>query len=270
MDLDQPELVAARVQDVNRLPDGFGTGSHQHEHPLGIVRTEILEQPVGPTRQGSETLHRRLDRRGDCRVERVHGFAALEIHVRVLRHAANHRPIRIERTAAMGEHQLVVQHRVQHVIREQVDLGDFMGRPEAIEEVDEWNPCGQRGALRDQREVVRLLDGTGAEHRPAGHPGSHDIGVIAEDRERLRRQGPCRHVEHGRRQLPGDLEHVRDHQQQALGGGERGGQRARLQRAVNRPGGAALALHLEDERHRPPNVRLALGGPLIRQLAHRR
>ena len=126
MDLDQPELVAAGIQDVNRLADGLGAGPHQHEHPIGIVSTEILEQPVCPARQRREALHRRLDRRGHCRVERVHRFPALEVDVGVLCDAANHRPVRIERAAAVGEHQLVVQHRAQHVIRQQLDLGDFM------------------------------------------------------------------------------------------------------------------------------------------------
>ena len=48
------------------------------------------------------------------------------------------------------------------------------------------------------------------------------------------------------RQFAGDLVHVRDHQQKPLRGGERRRKRAALERAVHRPGGAALALHLDD------------------------
>ena len=44
--------------------------------------------------------------------------------------------------------------------------------------------------------------------------------------------------------LAGDLVHVGDHQQQALGGGVGGGQGAGGQRAVHRAGGAGLGLHL--------------------------
>jgi hypothetical protein len=43
---------------------------------------------------------------------------------------------------------------------------------------------------------------------------------------------------HERRQLAGDLVHVRDHQQQALRRGEGRGQRTGLQRTVHRAGGA--------------------------------
>ena len=45
-------------------------------------------------------------------------------------------------------------------------------------------------------------------------------------------------------QLAGDLVHVGDHQQQALGGGVGGGQGTGGQRAVDGAGGAGLGLHL--------------------------
>ena len=72
------------------------------------------------------------------------------------------------------------------------------------------------------------------------------------------------------RQLAGDLEHVRDHQQQALRGRERRRQRALLERAVQRAGGAGLGLHLDHVGHRAPQVRSAGRGPVVGVLAHRR
>ena len=45
-------------------------------------------------------------------------------------------------------------------------------------------------------------------------------------------------------QLTGDLVHVGDHQEQALGGRERGRQRPCLEGAVHSPGCASLRLHL--------------------------
>ena len=89
------------------------------------------------------------------------------------------------------------------------------------------------------------------QQREAGLAHRHHVGVVAEDRQPLRRQRPRGDVHHGRRQLAGDLVHVGDHQQQALRGGERRRQRAALQRAVQRPGGAALALHLDHRRDVP-------------------
>ena len=57
---------------------------------------------------------------------------------------------------------------------------------------------------------------------------------------------------------------------QALRRGEGGRQRAGLQRAVHRAGGAALALHLDDVGDAAPDVGLALARPLIGELRHRR
>ena len=46
-------------------------------------------------------------------------------------------------------------------------------------------------------------------------------------------------------------------------------ERAGLQRAVHRAGGAGLRLHLDDVRDRAPEVRAGPGRPLVGQLAHR-
>ena len=97
--------------------------------------------------------------------------------------------------------------------------------------------------------------------REAGLAAGHHIGVVAEDRQRVRRQRARRDVHDERRQLAGDLVHVGDHQQQALRRGERRRQRAGLQRAVDGAGGAALGLHLGHLRDRAPEVLAPLARP---------
>jgi hypothetical protein len=82
--------------------------------------------------------------------------------------------------------------------------------------------------VRDRREVLGLLHAARAEHCEASLPAGHDVAVVAEDRQRVRRQRARAHVQDERRELAGNLVHVRDHQQQALGRGERGGERASL------------------------------------------
>ena len=96
------------------------------------------------------------------------------------------------------------------------DLVDLVRGPEAVEEVEERDPRPERRGMRDQREVVRFLDRARREHRPAGRAGVHDVAVVAEDREGMRRDRPGRDMDDRRRQLAGDLEHVGDHQEQAL------------------------------------------------------
>jgi hypothetical protein len=92
--------------------------------------------------------------------------------------------------------------------------------------------------------------------------------VIAEDRQRMRRDGAGADVQDARQLLPGDLEHVRDHQQQPLARREAGGERARLERSMKCSRGAPFTLHLDDRGDGTPEVRTLLGRPRIGQLAH--
>src|SRR5512133_4171116 len=82
------------------------------------------------------------------------------------------------------------------------------------------------------------------------------------------RDGTGGDVEDARLQLAGDLEHVRQHQQQALARRERRCQRTCLQRSVDNAGGTRLRLHLDNLRYLAPQVALARGRPGVGQLSH--
>ena len=69
-------------------------------------------------------------------------------------------------------------------------------------------------------------------------------------------------------QLAGHFIHIGDHEQEALRGGEGGGKGARRQRAVDRTGHAAFALHLDHPYRLPEQVVAPGGGPLVGQLRH--
>ena len=79
-----------------------------------------------------------------------------------------------------------------------------------------------------------------------------------------------RHMHTERGQLPRDLVHIGDHQQQALAGSEGGCQSTGLQRSVDSPRRAAFGLHLDHVRDVIPEVFPPLAGPLIGELAHGR
>ena len=160
---------------------------------------------------------------GTGRVKRVHRLARLEINVRILRRAAQHRMVGRQRARAMLEHARLVDHRPHDLIRHHLDLRDLVRRAEAVEEMQKRNARFERGGVRDERKILRFLHGGRAEHRPAGRARRHHVAVIAEDGKRLRRQRARRDVKHRRRQFAGNLVHVRDHQQQPLRGGERRG-----------------------------------------------
>ncbi len=161
-----------------------------------------------------------------------------------------------------------IEHGAHGVRFHRDNLRHFMRGAETVEEMDDRNASFQRCRLRDQREVLCLLRRVGCQQRAAGGTAGHHVGMIAKDRQRMRRQCACRHVQHEGRQFAGDLVQVGNEQQQPLAGGETGGQRAGGEGAMQRAGRTGFRLHLDDFWHRAPQVGLALRGPFVRPLAH--
>jgi hypothetical protein len=147
-----------------------------------------------------------------------------------------------------------IQHGPAIVFGKLFNFVHFMRSPEPVVEVDERHTGFQRGGLGDQGHVLRLLHRGGTEHGPARGSASHHVAMVAEDRQGMGGHGPGRYMEDRRRQFAGNLEHVGDHQQQALGGGKCGGNRSGLQGAVDRTGRPGLALHFHNQRYRTENV----------------
>ena len=203
-------------------------------------------------------------------VERVARLAGLEEHVRVLGRAAELRPLGRKGPLAVGGDQVHVDHRLHVVFRELLDLVHFVRDAEAVVEVEERHAGFERGAVGDQGHVLRLLHRGRREHRPARRAAGHHVAVVAEDRQGVGGHRAGRHVEDRRGQFAGDLEHVGDHQQQALRGREGGRQRPGLQRAVDRAGGPGLALHFDHVGHGAEDVLASGGGPGVGQFAQAR
>ncbi len=107
-----------------------------------------------------------------------------------------------------------------------------------------------------------------ADEAEAGRAHGHDVTVIAEDGERVCGDRTSGNVKHRRGQLARHLEHGRDHEQQALRGGEGRGQRPGLQGAVRGRGRTTFTLHFDDRRDHAPDVGPALRRPLIGPFAH--
>ncbi len=230
----------------------------------------VVEQVVGAPGALAEPIHRGLHGVGGRQVERVRGLPRLEEDVGVLGRAPEHRVLGGECPRAMRPHQPVVDQRAQVRVGERLDLRHLVRGAEPVEEVQERHPRLEGRRVGDEREILGLLHRRAAQHREPGRPRGHHVGVIAEDRERMGGHGAGRDVHHERCQLTGDLEHVRDHQQQALRGGEGRAEGARLQRAVQGARRAPFALHLHDVGHGAPQVVPAQRRPLVGQLAHRR
>jgi hypothetical protein len=268
--LQHADLLAARHEMLDRLVHGLGAGAHEDDHALGVGGAGVVEQPVLPPGQLAETAHRVLHHLREGVVEGIGALARLEEHVRVLRGAAQHGVLRRQRTGAVCGDQVGVEHGAHGVGFDRDDLRHFVRGAEAVEEMDHRDAPGKRSRLRDHGHVLRLLRRIRRQQRAAGGSGRHDVGLVAEDRQCVGGDGARRDVQHEGRQFAGDLVEVGNHQQQALAGGEAGRQRAGGERAVQRAGGAGFGLHLDDGRHRTPQVGPCLRRPLVRPFTHRR
>ncbi len=134
--------------------------------------------------------------------------------------------------------------------------------------MDERNARLDGGQMCHGCQVHRFLDAGGCQHRETGLADAHHVLMVAEDGECLCRQRACRHVEHGRKQFAGDLVHIGNHQQEALGCREGGGQAACLKGTVHGAGSAAFALHLGHLDDLAEHILLAIGSPLVHKFSH--
>ena len=134
------------------------------------------------------------------------------------------------------------------------------GRPVSvmlsIEEMQERNSRAERCRMGDEREVVCLLHRSRSQHRHASLSRCHHVAVIAKDAQCMGRYRPRCDMDYRWQQLACHLVEVRDHQQQALRGRERCGERTSLKRAVNSAGGSRLTLHFHHFWNGPPKVGL--------------
>ena len=197
--LDDADPLAARVERGDGLADGLPAGAHQHEHALGLGVPGVVDDVVAAAGALGEARHRVLDHVRHAGVERVDRLARLEVDVRVLRRAADERPLRRQRPAAVRADELLGHQRAQVVVGEHLDRVQLVRGAEPVEEVHERHPRPERGGLRHQRQVVRLLDRGRGQQREAGLADRHHVGVVAEDRQPLRRERPGGHVHHRRR-----------------------------------------------------------------------
>jgi len=92
--------------------------------------------------------------------------------------------------------------------------------------------------------------------------------VVAEDAEGVGGQGAGRHVDDPADSSPATLYMVGIISKQALGGGEGGGQRTRLDGAVAGGGRPRLALHLDHVGDGSPDVGAPRRRPVVGVLAH--
>ncbi len=99
------------------------------------------------------------------------------------------------------------------LIIDHLDLLDFVRGAEAVEEMQKGHAGLYGGKMRDQREIHDFLHGGGGKHGKTGLAAGHNVRMVAEDGERMRRKRTGGNMKHAREQLAGNLVHIGDHQQ---------------------------------------------------------
>ena len=151
-------------------------------------------------------------------MEGIAGLDVLEVDVGVLGSAADIGMAGAHCTFAEVGNGLVGGDFLDVLVIDDFDFLDFVRGPEAVEEVEDRNAGLNGGKVGNQGQIHAFLDRTGAEHGEAGLPAGHDVLVVAEDGQCVAGQGTGGNMEDAGQKLAGDLVHVGDHQEQALGG----------------------------------------------------
>ena len=211
-----------------------------------------------------------LDDAGQRVIEAVVRLAHLEVDVGVLHRAAHHRMLWVQRLGAELRERLAVEQRGERLVGHRLDLVYLVRGAEAVEEVHEGDAPLYRREVRDAADVHDFLHAAGRELREAALAAVHDVGVVAENREGVRADGARGDVEHARVPLPREPVKHGDHQHEPLRRREGRGERAGLERAVNRGGGSGLGLHLYQSDGLAEDVLLPLGRPCVGLFGHRR
>ena len=122
----QADLATFGVESLDGLVRGTRAGAHQHDYSLGIGRAGVVDKPVLAPGLVGETFEGTLDDLGHGVGERVARLTRLEEHVGVLRRAAQHRMIGVERTQAKVGDPLLVDQGRNVFVRWQLDRGHFV------------------------------------------------------------------------------------------------------------------------------------------------
>ncbi len=211
--LENADFFALSDEVVSGFAGGVCTRTHENDDTFCIGGTVIFHQFVSTSCERAEIFHRRFDDAGQGVVERINGFATLEIDVRVLGGSAYDGTLWIQTSLAVGEDGFFADHFTNNSVRDLVDFIDFVRGAETIEVVDERNARIQCSHVRNEGEVVGFLNGTTAENGKSCLSNRHDVLVVTEDRKSLCGDGACGDVEYGSSELARDFIHVGNHQQ---------------------------------------------------------
>ena len=270
VNLQETDLLPARVEIIHSLFDAAGNGPHCDDDAVRVRSSVIVENMVFPSGQLADAGHVAFHDIRKSRVIIVAGLADLEEDIRVLDGRADHRVLRIQGVGAESVQRVIVQKRAQILVIDLLHLVDLVGGAESVEEMKEWNEPLDRGQMRHARQVHNLLDVAARKQGKAGRTAVHNVRMVPENGQRVRAHRAACDMEHARKTFSGDPVHGWDHQHQTLGRGEAGRKGSGLKSAVDGGDGTGFRLHLHKVHGLAEQVLLPLRGPYVRLSRHGR
>ena len=147
-DFDQADLFAVGVEVIDGFFNGVAHGTHRDDNLFGIARAVVVEQLVFGADSAVDLVHVVFGDLDNFFVIGVAGFARLEEDVRVLRRAAQHGMLRVQRAAAEGVDGIHIHHFGQFFVIPHVDFLNFMRGSEAVEEMHKRHTALDGGKMK--------------------------------------------------------------------------------------------------------------------------
>ena len=270
MNCNHTNLLALAIEVINSLNQSLVQGTHSDNYALCIRCAIVIEYMVLTAGNLCQVSHSLLNQVRHSLIILIYSLASLEINIIVLGSTADARMVRIQGVAAEPVHSIPVQNLAQLIIRNNLNLLDFVGSTETVKEVQERNAALDGNQMSNSSQIHNFLYGRLAQHSHAGLACSHNILMIAKNVQGAGCQSTSTYMEYTWKQLTGYLVHVRNHQQHTLGCSIGGGQCTSLQRTVHSTSCTSLGLHLNDVYLLAEQVQLTFGCHLVNVLSHRR
>ena len=264
----QANLLALSGQVVNNFLGNVADGAHSDDNAVSILGAVVVEQVVVGAQLLIDLGHVLLNNGGQGLVSGVASFTMLEEDVAVLVRTAHLGVLGVQGLSTELLDSLHVAHFLQIGVVPLLDLLDLVRSTEAVEEVYERNMTLDGRQMSHGRQVHNFLRVALSQHGEAGLTDSHNVAVVTEDVQGLGSNGTGRHVKDAGQLLGCDLVHVGDHQQQALRGGEGGGDSTSAEGAVYGAGSTGLGFHLNNLDLVAEDVLQASSAPLVNSVGH--
>ncbi len=267
--LHQTHLLALGVQVVHHFLAHIAERAHRHDHAIGVGCAVVVEQTIIGAQLFVDPRHILLDDGRQLVVLIVACLAVLEEDVAVFVRTARGGMLGIQRMVPERPHRVHIDHVGEIGIVPRSDFLDLVGRTETVEEVEEGGPSLDGGEMGNCGKVHDLLHVALGKHAEPGLAAGHDVGMIAEDVERMRRNRAGAYMKHAGKALGGDLVHVGNHEKQALRCGVGGCDGAGGKRTVHRAGGAGFAFELGHAHRGAEDILATVRRPLVDVVGHR-